>query len=63
MGLAQVSVLLAQPAQFLDFGGGRVVVAFAVVGLGLADPVAALRGARPSCSASRRITGLGSDSR
>jgi len=31
--------LLAEPTQFLGLGGGRSVVAFSVVGLGLVDPV------------------------
>jgi hypothetical protein len=49
----------AQLAQLLGLGGGGPVVAPAVVGLGLADPLRNASWGTPSCSASRRITGFG----
>jgi hypothetical protein len=39
VGPAEFGVLLAQPAQLLGLGRRRAVVALAMVGLGLADPV------------------------
>lgn len=39
VGSAQLGVLFAQPAQFLDLVGGGPVEALTVIGLVLADPV------------------------
>ncbi|MFF1352033.1 hypothetical protein ACFVZJ_39845, partial [Streptomyces sp. NPDC058322] len=50
----------AQGGKLLTLGGGEQAVAFAGVGLGLADPVAQASWCTPSSSAMRRITGFGS---